>query len=155
MQHMQEKVEIDDLVKSVLRMQYDAPDNFTKKSGDALKEIALHEAGHLVVSEVLTGGCVGLASLRSSGRGSMGGFMHCCLSVARRAHDTLISLAGKAATELYYSGTCASGCQNDIARAADNIRDITDFFGSLQFEQGYAAAFNTSFFPKQIGVMLT
>ena len=40
-----EKIEMDDLVKSVLRMQYDAPDNFTKKSSDALKEIALHEAG--------------------------------------------------------------------------------------------------------------
>lgn len=118
-----EKVEMDDLVKAVLRMQYDAPDNFTKKSGDALKEIALHEAGHLVVSEVLTPGSVGLASLRSSGRDSMGGFMHRCLPVARRAHDILVSLAGKAATELYYSGTCASGCQNDIARAADNIRD--------------------------------
>ena len=118
-----EKVEMDDLVKAVLRMQYDAPDNFTKKSGDALKEIALHEAGHLVVSEVLTPGSVGLASLRSSGRDSMGGFMHRCLPVARRTHDILVSLAGKAATELYYSGICASGCQNDIARAADNIRD--------------------------------
>lgn len=33
--------------------------------------------------------------------------------------------------------------------------DITDFFGSISFEQVYSAAFNTSFFPKQIGVMLT
>ena len=33
--------------------------------------------------------------------------------------------------------------------------DITDFFGSIRFEQVYSAAFNTRFFPKQIGVMLT
>lgn len=33
--------------------------------------------------------------------------------------------------------------------------DITDFFGCIRFEQVYSAAFNTRFFPKQIGVMLT
>ena len=33
--------------------------------------------------------------------------------------------------------------------------DITDFFGSIRFDQVYSAAFNTRYFPKQIGVMLT
>ena len=33
--------------------------------------------------------------------------------------------------------------------------DISDFFGSIRFEQVYSAAFNTRLFPKQIGVMLT
>ena len=33
--------------------------------------------------------------------------------------------------------------------------DISDFFGSISFEQVYSAAFNTRLFPKQIGVMLT
>lgn len=33
--------------------------------------------------------------------------------------------------------------------------DITDFFGSIRFEQVYGAAFNTKFFPVQIGTMLT
>ncbi len=33
--------------------------------------------------------------------------------------------------------------------------DISDFFGSIRFEQVYSAAFNTTLFPKQIGVMLT
>ncbi len=33
--------------------------------------------------------------------------------------------------------------------------DITDFFGSIRFDQIYSAAFNTTRFPKQIGVMLT
>ena len=128
-----EKIEMDDLVKSVLRMQYDAPDNFTKKSSDALKEIALHEAGHLVVSEVLTPGSVGLASLRTAGRDSTGGFIHRCLPVRRRAHHILISLAGKAAVELYYSGTCASGCHGDIAKAASNIRDAISENGTCGF----------------------
>ena len=128
-----EKIEMDDLVKSVLRMQYDAPDNFTKKSSDALKEIALHEAGHLVVSEILTPGSVGLASLRTAGRDSTGGFIHRCMPVRRRAHHILISLAGKAAVELYYSGVCANGCQSDIRKAADNIRDAISESGTCGF----------------------
>lgn len=128
-----EKIEMDDLVKSVLRMQYDAPDNFTKKSSDALKEIALHEAGHLVVSEILTPGSVGLASLRTAGRDSTGGFIHRCMPVTKRAHHILISLAGKAAVELYYSGVCASGCQSDIRKAADNIRDAISESGTGGF----------------------
>ena len=33
--------------------------------------------------------------------------------------------------------------------------DITDFFGSIRFDQVYSAAFNTRYFPKQIGVILT
>lgn len=33
--------------------------------------------------------------------------------------------------------------------------DITDFFSSIRFEQVYSCAFNTKYFPKQIGVMLT
>ncbi len=33
--------------------------------------------------------------------------------------------------------------------------DISDFFGSIRFEQVYAAAFHTNHFPKQIGVLLT
>lgn len=115
-------IEMEDLVKSVLRMQYDSPDNYTKTSAEELKKTALHEAGHLVVSEVLCPGSVGVASLRSTGRDSTGGFIHCCKELTRRFHHVLVFLAGKAAVELYYSDTCASGCQNDINRAVNIIR---------------------------------
>ena len=33
--------------------------------------------------------------------------------------------------------------------------DLSDFFGSITFMQVYSAAFNSNYFPKQIGVMLT
>lgn len=33
--------------------------------------------------------------------------------------------------------------------------DITDFFSSITFEQVYSAAFNTKYFTKQVGVLLT
>ena len=116
-------IEMNDLVKAVLRMQYDSPDNYTKTSEENMEKTALHEAGHLVVSEVLCPGSVGLASLRSTGRDSTGGFIHRCKEFSRRPHYVLVSLAGKAAVELYYSEACASGCQSDISKAFTLIRD--------------------------------
>ena len=116
-------IEMNDIVKSVLRMQYHSPDNYTKVSAEDLKKTALHEAGHLVVSEVLCSGSVGLASIRSAGRSSIGGFIHRCKDFVRRPYHVLVSLAGKAAVELYYSEACASGCSNDINRAFNLIRE--------------------------------
>ena len=94
-----------------------------KTSAEDMKKTALHEAGHLVVSEVLCPGSVGLASLRSTGRDSTGGFIHRCKELSRRPYYVLVSLAGKAAVELYYCDTAASGCRSDINRACNYIRD--------------------------------
>lgn len=118
-----DKIGMEDLTQSVLRMQYDSPDNFTKKSREDLKRTALHEAGHLVASEVLCDESVGLASLRSTGRDSTGGFIHRCKELPRRPYNIIVSLAGKAAVELYYSDAVASGCANDINMAFNMIRE--------------------------------
>lgn len=113
---------MEDLVRAVLRTQYNSPDDFAETSREELMRTALHEAGHLVVSEVLEPGSIGLASLKARGRGSTGGFVHRCTAPKRRAYEILIALGSKAAVELYYSETCASGCQYDIHRAYDHIR---------------------------------
>lgn len=126
-------IEMNDLVKSVLRMQYDSPDNYTKTSAEDMRKTALHEAGHLVVSEVLCPGSVGLASLRSTGRNSTGGFIHRCKEISQKHHHVLISLAGKAAVELYYLDSCANGCHNDIDRAFNIIRDDISEDAALGF----------------------
>lgn len=117
------RIEMDDLVRAVLRMQYASPDDLTKTSAEDKKKTALHEAGHLVVSEVLCPGSVGLASIRSTGRDAVGGFIHRCRAFSRKSYHVLVSLAGKAAVELYYSDDVASGCQSDIDRAFTYIRD--------------------------------
>ena len=118
-----EKIETEDLVKAVLRMQYNSPDDLNKSSDEDKRKTALHEAGHLVVSEVLVPGSVGLASIRPTGRNPVGGFIHSCKDLTRRPYQILVSLAGKAAAELYYSETCASGCCSDISKAVRLIRD--------------------------------
>ena len=124
---------MEDLEKAVLRMQYDSPDNYTKASDEDRKKTALHEAGHLVVSEALCPGSVGLASLRCTGRSSTGGFVDRCKELPGRQAYVLVALAGKAAVELYYSETSASGCRSDIERAFNIIRDGMSEHGTHGF----------------------
>lgn len=118
-----DSIGMEDLVRSVLRMQYDSPDIYAKTSEDEMRRIALHEAGHLVVCEVLEPDSVGLASLRTSGRSSTNGFIHRCRELSKLEYNILISLAGKVAEELYFADVSDNGCQSDLNRAADLIRD--------------------------------
>ncbi|MGI6336785.1 MAG: AAA family ATPase [Eubacteriales bacterium] len=126
-------IDMSDLVKAVLRMQYNAPDNFTKVTGEDMKRLALHEAGHLVASEVLCPGSVGFASLRTTGRDSTGGFVHLCKEMTNTQDLVLIALAGKAAVELYYSEKYADGCKDDIRKAFCCIRSIISEEGARGF----------------------
>ena len=124
---------MDDIVKSVLRMQYDSPDGDDIASAEDLRKIALHEAGHLVVCEALCPGSVGLASIRRSGGRGRGGFIHRCKSLSGRVEYTLVSLGGKAAVELYYADSCTLGCKDDIQRAFTMLRDGMSEEGMLGF----------------------
>ena len=83
----------------------------------------MHEAGHFVALEALVPDSVGLASIRTSGGDAGNGFVHRCKPIDRRPHEVLVHLAGKAAVELYYADTVASGCQSDIAHAYQNLRN--------------------------------
>ena len=127
------QIEMEDLLKAVLRMQYDAPDSLTETSVHQNRMIALHEAGHLVISEVLMPGSIGLASLRASGRNSPNGFVRRCKEYSCPEDYVLMLLGGKAAAELYGRGTYASGCESDIRRASEQIRDLISESGAAGF----------------------
>lgn len=116
-------IEMDDLIASVLRLQYNSPDDLMQREKDEIRKIALHEAGHLVVSEIIKPGCIGLASVRTRGRSNTGGFIHKCDDLERRPHNIMAALGGKVATELYYSEACASGCYSDLDKAIGLLRD--------------------------------
>lgn len=141
----QEQITMKNMVNAVLRMEYKAPDSFTKTSEDDIRRIALHEAGHIVICEVLCSGSVGLASLRSSGRDSMGGFVRKCKELTGEQFDILVSLGGKAAVELYYADVHASGCYTDMKRAAGQIRtaiteNCVSGFGYMDIESHFTPA---------------
>lgn len=125
-------IEMMDIVNAVLKMEYNSPDDFTKVSDTELKKVAFHEAGHLVVSDILCPGSVGFASLRTSGRNSVGGFVRPCKKLPSSACYILVSLAGKAAVELNY-GTFAGGCESDIRNAFECIREEISENGSMGF----------------------
>ena len=110
-------IEIDELVNAVLRQKYDAPDEQTELDEKTLRESAVHEAGHLVVSEVLEEESVGLVSITASGRNSRDGFTTQCKAFESGINNVLILLAGKAAAEMYSSESAAWGCNNDLERA--------------------------------------
>lgn len=125
-------IEMSDVVSAVLKMEYNSPDDFTKVSDSELKKLAIHEAGHLIMSDLLCPGSVGLASLRTHGRNSVGGFVRRCKKLPSAGCHILVSLAGKVAVELSY-GICADGCQSDIKRAYECIRDEISENGSMGF----------------------
>lgn len=84
------------------------------------------------MSEILCPGSIGLASVRTSGRNSVGGFVRRCKKLPNAESHILVSLSGKAAVELNY-GMCADGCESDIKRAFECIRDEISENGSMGF----------------------
>lgn len=124
-----EAIETKDLISALLQKKYesDEEDYESRPSNEALKKVALHEAGHIVMAEVLSEGCVGFANIRS---GMEGGFIHLCKNLTRRPYHILVSLASKAAVELSYAETVANGCEEDLAKAIKAIRDGMSTAGS-------------------------
>lgn len=118
-----ESITMEDLVEAVLKKEYKAQDNLTQISEEEMQRIALHEAGHLVVSEVLSPGSIGFASIRTKGHDSSGGFTRRCKKLTNIPSQILIALGGKAAEELYYADRYMDGSKNDISKAVEYIRD--------------------------------
>jgi len=102
-------IEMEDIVSSILRMLYDSPNDFIQASESERRALAFHEAAHAVMSDILLPGSVGLVSIRPTENNSISGFIRKCRPSPKNAYDILISLAGKAASELI-SGTCSFGC---------------------------------------------
>ena len=109
-------IEMVDFVNAVLRMQYKAPNDYSKGSKEEIRKTAIHEAGHVVACEMLKEGSIGLASIRVVEYSGHAGFTHRCKEIDKET-DIIVSLAGKAAVELYYSDNVADGCRDDIRHA--------------------------------------
>lgn len=125
----QETIEMEDFVDSILRMQYDSDEKNNKVPEEEMRKTAIHEAGHMVVAEVLMPESIGLVSIRQNDMESIGGFVRKCKKFNRR-QEIMVALAGKVATELYDSETCASGCQSDLERATRILTDGIKYSGT-------------------------
>lgn len=125
-------IDIEDFVSAVLRLEYNLSDNCEKTDSERIKQVAMHEAGHVVMSEVLIPESIGFASVRKKRARGTGGFVHRCKDVDTPEQHIMISLAGKAASELYF-GICGIGCSDDIRKAFESIRDGISGEGTLGF----------------------
>ena len=113
-----EKIELEHLVKAYLRQSFDFDAFEEETDPEELEMVAYHEAGHLIMLDIIKEGSVGLASVSSQN----GGFVKRCERLKRRPHEVLVSLAGKAAAELKF-GWVASGAQSDIRKATHLVDD--------------------------------
>ena len=137
--HRKEKIEMDDIVRACLRIIHNAPEREQAYSPEALKRIAVHEAGHAVVAEVLAAGSVNFVSVRSHSD-SAGGFTNLYQPeeywVKKEHMENRVTsiLAGKAATEICFGETDV-GENNELHRAFDIVERFVDNYCSTSFDR--------------------
>lgn len=133
-----EKIEHDDMVRACLRVLYNAPEaedevlfsNSTEKN----RMTAYHEAGHVVVAEVLEPESVTLASIANydgdvDGVTSYYQTKEYYNSIKYMKNRVKVVLGGRAATELEY-GEIDVGASNDLQRAFKiTARFVDDYCG--------------------------
>ena len=125
-----DSIGMEDMVGTVLKQQYGASEDIPHNSEETVKKTALHEAGHLVVCEIVCAGSVGFASLVPSREDRWGGFVHTCTTIPDSC-AALVALASKAAAEMRYAGQAAEGCSRDLQRAINCIREAAAKEGTL------------------------
>lgn len=78
-------------------------------------------------------------------------------SIQRRINYEIVSKLAVSEYATAYKSGCnlKNNADKHIGKKYLLKMDITDFFGSIRFEQVYSSVFNTKYFPKQIGVILT
>lgn len=135
-----DQIEQGDIIKACVRTMYDSPESINVVSeSDAMenKRVAVHEAGHALVAEVLDPGIVSLVSICRH-YGSTEGITRKCrpdgYSTSKDLHEHMVisTLGGKAATEMVY-GVADIGCNEDILNAFGKVEKFVDNYCSYGF----------------------
>ena len=133
-----DKIEQSDVIKACMRMLFDAPENISSEDDVNTERLAVHEAGHAVIAEVLEPGSVTLVSLCRH-TGSVGGMTKThrpdgiVLSKDLQEHTVITGLGGKAAVEIVY-GVADVGCENDMNDVFDQVSEFVDPNCTLGFD---------------------
>ena len=142
------KIEQRDIIKACMRLIFDAPESVEYIDSNILKKVAVHEAGHAVISEILEPGSVNLISIcgysnTSGGITSVRKPDDYNFNVVAQEHEIIRSLGGKAATEMIY-GTFDPGCTDDLQMAFDLATTFVDnycAYGFDAFERGNSSQY--------------
>ena len=121
-----DEISMDDIVKAFMRKTYYVPEKEKFRDNKYFRELAYHEAGHAVVSELLENDSVLFVNVRPY-HTDMGGFVRLrndddYFSDKEFMENRVVSLlAGKAATEVVF-GKIDTGSILDISRAESIVR---------------------------------
>ena len=115
------KIEQEDIIKACMRKIYDSPECISYKENSSLVNVALHEAGHTVIAELLNPGSVNLVSIcRHTGttKGAISLKKPDDFNLSRKQMENRVIelLGGKAATEIIH-GVVDTGCVEDLDKA--------------------------------------
>ena len=124
-----------DIIDAFVRMMYESPECISPENEGENTKIAIHEAGHAVVSEVLEPGSVTLVSVCRNSWATQGVTnIHEAddykLSIELHEHEVIRALGGKAATEILL-GVADVGCYSDLCHAHNNVDKLVDELGTL------------------------
>ena len=132
------QVEMKDMIKSILRVIFEAPE-IVKEDSKALPFIACHEAGHALAAELLEPGSVDLITVLNHDSQAAGVTvipMDECYFHSHKMMENRVMylLAGKAATEICY-GIVDPGVGSDLRRAFTIVARFVDSYCAYGFDQ--------------------
>ena len=135
-----EKIEKEDLLKAAMCVIFDAPELAEKKPLEIIKKTAYHEAGHVVVAELLEPESISLVSVLGHDGPTQGvtayyqddDFYFSSIDLMKNRVKSL--LAGKATTELVY-GEVDVGANSDIYRVMSIVERFVDNYCGYGFDK--------------------
>lgn len=132
-----EKIDQEDIVKACMRLLFNSPESTDSFDADAMKSIAIHEAGHAVVAEVLNPGSVTLVSICKHW-GTIEGITKTHSPKHFYSHEELErkateGLGGKAAIEMTL-GVQDTGCYEDLNTVYAIVADFIERDCAMGFE---------------------
>ena len=120
-----EHIQKEDIIEALLQVVYKLQKTDKETDSSELQKIAVHEAAHAVVGEVLHPGSIGIVTVRGS-QGVIGGMANGCATYAQNEEEFLDevtkTLAGRAGVSLIY-GVMDIQASADIEQA-DKLMDI-------------------------------
>ena len=127
-----------DILRAAMRLLFEGPEHIADTDFEYSKNIAIHEAGHVVVAEVFYPGSVNLVSICKY-ESSHGGYVsYQKINEYAKTSDVLEkivmrSLGGKAAIEVVCGQVCV-GCTDDVGDAFRLVSKLVDDFCAYGFE---------------------
>ena len=132
------QVEMKDMVKSILRLSFKAPESF-EEDMRVLPLVACHEAGHALAAELLQPNSVNLVTVLShdsfaAGATSISQDEAYFFSKEQMECRVMHLLAGRAATEICY-GVVDPGAVSDLRRAFKIVQRFVEDYCTYGFDQ--------------------